>query len=309
MSRAEEGLKSEHLTEALSRALAGDGARLADLLARFGGLPGPRPNHALAAAFGDVVGALDGELRARAAKVLTAIGADDAAPDTARVFLPVAAAFGWTARLRTVKSRGDVAAAERALMELAADERAPVRAGAIAALVEHAARGHADALVVLMGEQLAEEDRERRWGALGTLLEAFTDKRAIASLTTGRDALLEHVTALIVDLADAPRAAERSDARRRALLALGPAVSAMTAAFRDVGIAWLEARCSEAKHPDLRRSLDTALSRLRARGDALRPEELARLGEALASSAKPPRDPSRIRDGTGRGKKRARRGA
>src|SRR5258708_4013938 len=109
MSRPVEGLKSEALLLALQDALSGSPERLGDLLARHGGLPGPKPNVKLAAAFGIEVAALPGKV----AQLLTRLGNNDAAPDNGKAFLPVAAAHGWAHRLRENR---DLEPAWRALM-------------------------------------------------------------------------------------------------------------------------------------------------------------------------------------------------
>src|SRR5688572_15737238 len=108
MSRQEEGLKSDALRSALDSALAGDPRRLEELLARHGSMPSPRPNLKLAQAFGAELARSEG----RVAQLLERLGANDAAPDTAEVFLPIAAAHGWAARVREER---DVEAAYTAL--------------------------------------------------------------------------------------------------------------------------------------------------------------------------------------------------
>src|SRR5687768_6457762 len=96
MARSDEGLKSDALRAALDEAIAGRPARLEALLAQFGDVLRPRPNLKLAAAFGAEVGPRAGQV----APLLVRLGAEDAAPDTPRAFLPVAAAHGWTGRIR-----------------------------------------------------------------------------------------------------------------------------------------------------------------------------------------------------------------
>jgi hypothetical protein len=96
------------------------------------------------------------------------------------------------------------------------------------------------------------------------------------------------------------------------LLAALPAPIALAAqAFRaePSGVAWLEAECRRAKQVDVRGALEHAIGRLRKRGASEKVETLEALAAALDSSAKPPRDPARIREGTGRGKKHRSRGA
>ncbi len=90
------GLRSEDLRKALNDALAGRPSRLGDLLARHGGLPGPHPNAGLAAAFGEAVA----EAGKGARRVLDGFR-EEPEEDSARTFLPIAAAYGHIARFDT----------------------------------------------------------------------------------------------------------------------------------------------------------------------------------------------------------------
>ncbi|MFO0684392.1 MAG: hypothetical protein U0234_20230 [Sandaracinus sp.] len=299
-----EGLGSDDLKRMLASAIAGQPRELAFWLARFGGQPSPRVNFDLASGFG-AEAAAQGE---RALKVLAHFAGNDAAPDTSEVFLPMAAAYGY-AHLLARGRTGEIA--WEALHELAADERAPVRIATGQALIDLAAKKGADALVAHAEEWLADEDRERRWGSLAVTCDVLAERRALDALTD-RERWLTVLTALLNDVADAPRAAERSDARRRVCASLPAPIALAAQSFRGTpsGIAWLEERCREAKHVDVRSVLQHAIDRLRKRGASEKVETLAQLGAALASSAKPPRDPARIREGlTGRGKKHRHRGA
>src|SRR5882672_902481 len=169
------GLRSEPLRAALRDALAGRPRALEDHLARYGGGPDPRPNLKLAAAFGDEMAAWDGP----AAPLLAHLGADDAAPDTPPVFLPMAAAFGWVGRLRAGR---DVAPAWDALLALAGDERLPVRQATQAALHAFAlVRDGARALVAHAGDWLDAEDREVRWDAAAVVVDVLGERQALAA--------------------------------------------------------------------------------------------------------------------------------
>lgn len=294
-------LKSGELKRALGEAIAGQPKRFEALCAFHSGLPGPKPALSLAAAIGETLAA-----EPRGEPVLMRLRDHDAAPDRAEVFLPIVAAHAYAALIR---SRPDPDA-WRALATLAADEREPVRKGTVHALAAIArAPGGADAIVRTMDDWSWEEDRELRWGSLAVGLDAIGEARAEATLGE-RAKYLEVVSKLAADLADAPRAAERIDARRRALGALGDASARIGASRGEPdGIGWLLGELEKARHPDLRRAFERTLERLRARGDAQKSETLVRLDAALASSAKPPRDPDRIRtDLRGRGKKHRTRG-
>ena len=103
-----EGLTSEPLRAALrdTRSLGAAPPRSRRSSARHGGGPDPRPNLKLAAAFGDEMAGLDVDGRA-ATRLLRRLGADDAAPDTREVFLPMAAAHGWVGLLQRAARRRD----------------------------------------------------------------------------------------------------------------------------------------------------------------------------------------------------------
>jgi hypothetical protein len=70
----------------------------------------------------------------------------------------------------------------------------------------------------------------------------------------------------------------------------------------DAGVAWLEAECARARHPDVREALSNTLARFASRGADPGTVVAQRLRVALEGSAKPPRDPTRRRPGAARGK-------
>jgi hypothetical protein len=296
MSKSGEGLKSEALLAALQEALRGSSVRLEDLLARHGGVA--RPNVKLAAAFGAELATLPGTL----APLLQRLGGDDAAPDDPRVFLPVAAAHGWMHRLREGR---EVEAAWSALMELAADERGPVRVGTLDALITFAAReGSADELIARARDWLTAEDRELRFGAAALVIEALGDSRLL-SVVRDHEALLAYLSEAIDVVADAPRSAERSEARRRVLTSLGLGLASVVATVRagDRGLAWFEEESARAKHPDVRKALSAALIKLASIPQGPPAARIDELRTKLEGSAKPLRDPTLKRPGTGRGRR------
>jgi hypothetical protein len=290
---AGEGLKSEALREALRAALAGRPAALESLFARYGGGPDARPNLRLAAAFGDEMA---GDVDTRAATRLCArLAAEDAAPDTPQVFLPMAAAHGYVGLAR---ARREPELCWAALRDLAGDERAPVRAATHAALRAHALLGGGAAeLVARAGEWLDAGDRETRYDAAALVVAILAEHQVVAG-TRVFAAALAYLERAIAEAADAPRSAERSDGRRRLLAALPAALGTAVAAGGEEGAAWLEARCAEARRTDVRAALSDAVIRVQAAS----PVVGQRVRQALAGSAKPPRDPTRIRKGAGRGK-------
>jgi hypothetical protein len=293
-----EGLKSEALREALRAALAGKPAELEDLMCRLGGGNDPRPNLRLAAAFGAELATLPGTV----GRLLSRFGADDAAPDTPQVFLPIAAAYGWAARLRAGL---DVDQAWPALAELAADERAPVRLGTLDALKSFALRpGAGDALVTRALAWLDDEDRERCFGTAALVVEVFANRQVFAALGD-LPPLLDYLSRAIAAVAGAARSAERSDSRRRLLAALPTTLATVVVGVGgdERGAAWLEAECKEARHPNVREALSMAIVRSRANKAQGQSAAITdRLRAALEGSAKPLRDPTRKRPGTDRGK-------
>jgi hypothetical protein len=294
MAREVEGLKSEALRAALAEALAGKVTRLEELLARHGALPSPRPNLKLAQAFGSELASVPSDV----APLLSRLAADDAAPDTARVFLPIAAAHAWAGRIRAGR---ELTPAWEWLQQLCADERAPVRVGTLDALVSLSSReGGADQLVQRAVAWLDSDDRELCFGAAALVVEALGEQRVLAVLRD-TEALLSYLTSVLDKIGGAPRAAERSDGRRRALTSLSRALPEVVASLRagERGSSWFLAECERARHPDVRRVLSDCIVKLHTQtgGAGVVP-----LREALEASAKPLRDPTLKRKGTGRGK-------
>jgi hypothetical protein len=180
-----------------------------------------------------------------------------------------------------------------------------VRVGTLDALSGYAARdGGAAALLNAARAWLEMEDREICFGASALAIEVFADRRVISRSGSGTG-LLDYLSRTIAAVADAPRAAERSEGRRRLLQSLPKTMAATVMALSagDRGATWLEAECTSARHPDLRAVLSDTVVRLSTGKEEVLSESVAeRLRAALKGSAKPPRDPTRIRKGTGRGK-------
>jgi hypothetical protein len=297
VSAADEGFRSDALRAALDQALAGKPAELERLLCRMGAVVTARPNLKLAAAFGAEMATVAGP----AARLLTHLGADDAAPDTDRVFLPLAAAAGWAGRIRAGR---DVEAAWAALDELAGDERPPVRLGAVEALAGLGARaGGADELVARALSWLDSDDRERKFGTAAVVVETLGLRRVLSEVHD-QPALLAYLSAAIAAVADAPRSADRSDGRRRLLAALPRTLASVVAATgrSDASARWFEGECLAATHPQVREALSRTLQALREPAHGQTSTAVDALRASLESSAKPLRDPTRLRPGTGRGK-------
>jgi hypothetical protein len=295
-----EGLKSEALRAALQAALIGPVAKTAQaleqLLAKHSGLPGLRPNQKLAAAFGAEIAQADGQVFA----LLSRLADDPAKLDSPRVFLPVAAAYGFAQRIRAGL---DVEGSWQALQPLAADERSHVRMGVIDALAQLSTReGFADELVARTENWLSDSDRELCYGATATALDVLADGRVLAGLRDP-DKLTALLTRVLDTVADAPRSAQRSDGRRRVFKSLGPTLAAVVAAVRQKGMEWFSSECERAKDPELRAALSDALQRMAALSNAPARTVIDELRSALEGSQKPLRDAARVRPGHGRGRK------
>ncbi|HEY8428306.1 MAG TPA: hypothetical protein VIL20_08025 [Sandaracinaceae bacterium] len=284
------GLRSEELRAALVDALAGRPSRLGDLLARHGGLPGPKPNLALAAAFGEAVAGAGKSARA----LLETLRTDPADAQSARVFLPIAAAYGYAARLGS-----DPRDAWTGILELTADDRAPVRIALVAALSAWSARGagNVDRLIAEAGAWLELADREHAYASQAIVLDVVADRRGLEGLQDP-PALLDWLSRVLGAIASAPRSAERSAARRKLLAALPGALAETAASLRGAhdGIAWLTERAAEAHPVDLHRAMERTIEELRRGARAQRTEVIEALHAALATTVKPPRDPTLIRD-------------
>lgn len=299
----EEGFQNDLLRDALTAGLGGRPVELERLLCRAGAVLTPRPNMKLAAAFGAEMSAYAG----KAARLLTRLAGDDAAPDTDRAFLPIAAAHGWAGRVRAHR---EVEEAWLALAHLAADERSPVRVGTLDALLSLGVReGGADELVERGLSWLrAESDagaagREARFGTAALVVEVLGDRRVLSRVRDG-EPLLAYLSLALTEVTEAPRSAERSDARRRLLMSLPGALAAVIAnpAMAERAQSWFAAECARADRTDVRHALSAAILALRSPAHGQSVIVIETLRGALQGSAKPLRDPSRLRPGTGRGK-------
>ncbi|MCA9612052.1 MAG: hypothetical protein H6721_22895 [Sandaracinus sp.] len=288
MSRVDEGLRSDELRSALELALGGDRTRLEWLLARHGGLPAPRPNVKLAAAFGEEL-AGHGSVGLRLALELADAEVDG---ETREAFFPVAAAFALCAleRRNAVSSARERRALDDALAELAADERRIVRVGAVAALTARATReGGADTLVRWAEGWIVDDDRERSFATSAAVLEVLGDRNVLAELRDA-DGLFAFLDRALDLVEKAPRSAERSPGRRRILTSLPLTFAALVPSVRGAD-EWLAGRCASVQHPDLRETLGLVLDKLK--GGKVGGSALDALENAFEASRPPPRDPTK----------------
>ena len=300
-SPGQRGLKSEALKEALDQALRGRLDDLQRLLARHGNMPTSRPNLELGAAFGAEIASQTRDV----SKLLTVLTDTNAEADTADVFLPMAAAYGWVALVLA----SDNQAAWNALHELLADERAPVRMGVQDAFIRLCGHpGQADRLLVQALRWMDEDEQDPQFGVLALITEIFGKKANIARLTD-KSVLRELLSRVLAAVANAPRSASRWDSYRRLLTALPHGIAACVASagstspLAQATLAWLKNECSSARGEPERDVLAEAIVQLRAPSLGLAAGAIDALVAALATGDKPPRDPSRVRQSQGRGKR------
>lgn len=288
MSRVEEGLRSEELRAALELALRGDRTRLEWLLARHGGLPAPRPNVKLAAAFGEELASHGAE----GFRLALELADGDADHDAREAFFPIAGAFALCAleRRGAISSARERRALDDTLAALASDERPIVRIGAIAALVARATREGGADVVVRWGDGWFDEDeRERSFATSASVLEVLSERNVLSELREA-EALFAFLDRVLDLVEKAPRSSERSPGRRRVLTSLPPTFSALVPAVRGAD-EWLAGRCAKVDHPDMRETLGIVLDRLK--GAKLSASAIATLEAAYTTSRPPPRDPTR----------------
>jgi hypothetical protein len=286
-------LRNDAMRQALDRALSSSDRYLFTLLARFGNLPGPRPNYELAEAMGDELAS-----RRTAADPLIiemcSLDERQAPSQGSQVFLIVVGCHALAARYLVGFDR------ERAvdgLHELAGDPRKVVRDGVISALAR------------LLKSADTAEILERLAGWTDGFLQAAVALEAVSSrevLERVRDggllvSRLEEATSLAEN---AGRAAERTQGRRRLLEVIPEAITAMGPRFPEV-VGWLERR-GATKHPELHASLEQALAGLQRAGVV--DSDLDPVRKALDGSRPPLRDPTHYKGPTrGRGRKAQRR--
>lgn len=269
-------VRNERVSAALDAAISGGKAnllRLFDELSRNSGLPSPKPNWELAQAVGQHL-AREGR---KAEAVL------DALQNSEDEFNKIVALATYAAR---ILNAFDEARSMQAMQDIAEDGRHTVRAGTVLALR------------ALIGER---QDRAvadlKAWmdGYLQAhlVLEALSD-RTLLSKIKGSAELLARLDEAF-ELADlSPRSAERSQGMRLLRGSLPAQIVVFAARFSEV-LSWLGEK-TQCKRPESREVVANAISLLRKA--SLSDADAAKLLGGLEQSAKPPRDPSRIVEGT-----------
>ena len=266
-----------------------------DLLERAGpalGLPGPRPRMEAAREIGLVL-AREGERGRALARLLGGSEREDARVIAAAAFGAFAAstagaggAGGATGRGKSKRNTGHPGEALAALEELAEDVRGSVRHAVIDALRTVLAADLDGTLAALAG-----------WtdGFLQAhvALEAIVDRKVLATLPSAEVvlALLEPAFRMADE---APRAADRWQGVRALRQGLPAQITAFVGRFGEL-FEWVLARAA-ATRPETREVMERTADAL-ARA-SFRKSDVDALRDALSKSAKPPRDPSRVVQGT-----------
>jgi hypothetical protein len=291
MSGREAGFRSEALTRALDEAIAGDARALYELLARVGGLPGPRANAGVVAAFANECSARGARADALVTKMATLDV--DAAPGASKYeIIPMCGVAALGARAATD------AAAMRALATLhdcAEDLRFRVRDGVAEALARIGeARGEA-----LVHDLASWMDGYFHAAAV---LRAMTDPKWLTRIGSA-GAVVERLDEGFELVKNAPRAAARYPGFKSLIEVLCVAPAEAAARF-GVPVFEMLARWSATKDPALREVVTRVLSAPKLAGRFA--EEVARARAALASTEAPRRDPrSYVGPTRGRGRKRS----
>ena len=267
-------VKNPRIEAALEKAIAGGGTGdLFEQLARGSGLPGIRPNVDLARAVGLALAAKG----RKADPVVKALGSSE------EEFPRVVAAAAFAAR-RAAKL--DPKGSMEGLQALVEDGTHHVRAGVVAALRW---------LLESLGDEIVADLAAWTDGYLQAhvALEALADRTLLASLKDKAGVIARLDEAF--ELADAsPRSAERSQGMRLLRQAMPGQIAVFAGRFSEV-LAWLEKK-AEAKRPETREVVESTIAKLRK--GSLSNAGAAELSAALQKSAKPPRDPARIVQGT-----------
>jgi hypothetical protein len=194
-----------------------------------------------------------------------------------------------------------------AIVELGVDEDLEVRLDMEQALIATCTdAGRAEALLQRAVAWLDDEgDRELRYGAAAIVLTVLGSSKVL-SVLRDHEAVLEYLSRAIAMFADAPRSAERSDGRRRAMRVLPNVLSAVMARMARVSgeraVAWFTRECEQASNPQVRQALSDVIVRLQKDSQGVGRAAAERLRKTLEASAAPLRDGVVKRPGTGRGK-------
>ncbi len=287
-----EGFRSEALTKALDEAVTGEARALYELLARVGGLPGPRANAGVVLAFSNECVARGKKADALVTQMATLDL--DAAPGASKYeIIPMCGVAALGAR-----AAAD-AAAMRALATLhdcAEDLRFRVRDGVAEALAR---------IGEVRGEALVHDLAGWMDGYFhaAAVLRALSDPKWLTRIPVASAAtVIERLDEGFELAKNAPRAAARYPGFKSLVDALTVAPVEAAARF-GVPVFELLVRWSATKDPVLRELVSAILSSKRLSGRFA--EEVARTRAALTATEAPRRDPRTYVGPTrGRGRKR-----
>ncbi len=269
----------DNLDALVREACAGDSAALERHFIKRGGLPGPRPNYALAR---DAASALlaQGQAGRRYLDQLAGLDERAAPDDSAREFLVLVGVMGLG--LRAARSTGELGSCEpiESLQGYVEDSRRHVRDAVHVALAE-----------VLLAREDAAVDAFSAWtdGYLQAeaVLRAMTLPEAERAVREA-EGLIARLDEAFTLLEKAPRAHERSHGYRALVRAMADVPPRIGKRFSAQVGAWLERRAST-RVPELREAIEQATRKLRRQGG--RAADLGAVQRALDASAPPPRDP------------------
>jgi len=276
MSSAAHGFRNEALSPALDAAIGGDPRALYELLARLGGLPGPRANAGLIGAFANECAGRGKKADALVAKMATLDV--DAAPGASKYeIIPMCgvAAIGTRASTDPAAMR-----ALATLHDCAEDLRYRVREQVIEALSR---------IGEVRGEPLVHDLASWMDGFFhaAAVLEALRNTQWLAKIASA-DIVLERLDEAFVLLRDAKRADARYPGFKALVEALVTSPAEAAARF-GVPVFDLLAKWSASKDPDLRAIVERILRTPKLSGRFA--SEIARVRLALTATEAPRRDP------------------
>lgn len=267
-----ERLRSDRIEEAFNLALeTAEFERLLDLFDRESGLPGPRPRTDVLKAFGARVAS---EGRTGRALFDTLLASDKESHFYVAVFTLASLACSPKDKKNLHELVELSEQVEKSRRDAVIEALVTVLAARKDAGVEEAARGLEGYLHYFV------------------LLEAITHPRVLEKLTSVAT-ILDPLTVAFDVADDAPRSAGRSQGLRMLRGGMPAQIARVVPRFEET-LDWLRERAAR-ERPETREVVSGTIKALRkVVGDA----EAARLGATLESHAPPPRDPSRIVQGT-----------
>jgi len=273
---------SDSLDQLVRDACQGSAAAIERHFVKRGGLPGSRPNYALAR---DAASALlaQGAIGQRYLMRLAQLDENAAPGDTAHEFLVLVGVMGLG--LQAARSPEPLSACEslRTLQQYVEDRRRHVRHAVQVALAD---------VLACRGDEAVEAFASWTDGYLQAeaVLRAMTAPHAERGIRAA-DTMLTRFDEAFDLLEKAPRSHERSHGYRALLRAIADAAPKVGKRFAPQLSAWLEARTAT-RVPALRDAIRQATAKLRRAGG--RAGDLDAVRRGLEVSEPPPRDPRTV---------------